>query len=391
VTDRRPPSALDQIAFLTLAAALSVIQLSIAYGESLLGISIILWLVLLIRGESRPALPDFLLPLGVFAALTLASTAASADRWTSLREDKQLLLYLIVPVVMTVARGSRAGTITNAIIAVGAVSAFVGLVQGVMIDGLSYDVLMHNRPHGLVGHFMTYSGLLMLVVCTAAAQLIYRDRDWLWPAVAVPALLVALAVTMSRNVWIGTLAALTTLLVLRRPRLTWAVPVAVALALLIAPVRSRARDIFDPTNVTNLDRVSMLKSGEAMVADHWLLGVGPNMVPAAYLEHYKRADAVDPDDQKGSTRAHLHNVVVQIAAERGIPALVAWFWFIGVAIHSLWRQTRIGPSRALAAAGVAAIVAMLTAGMFEHNFGDSEFLVLFLGLITLPYAARRPA
>jgi len=31
---------------------------------------------------------------------------------------------------------------------------------------------------------------------------------------------------------------------------------------------------------------------------------------------------------------------------------------------------------------------MLTAGMFEHNFGDSEFLVLFLGLITLPYAAR---
>jgi hypothetical protein len=27
--------------------------------------------------------------------------------------------------------------------------------------------------------------------------------------------------------------------------------------------------------------------------------------------------------------------------------------------------------------------------MFEHNFGDSEFLMLFLGLITLPFAARR--
>jgi hypothetical protein len=30
---------------------------------------------------------------------------------------------------------------------------------------------------------------------------------------------------------------------------------------------------------------------------------------------------------------------------------------------------------------------MIAAGMFEHNFGDSEVLILFLGLITLPFAA----
>jgi hypothetical protein len=32
---------------------------------------------------------------------------------------------------------------------------------------------------------------------------------------------------------------------------------------------------------------------------------------------------------------------------------------------------------------------MMTAGMFEYNFGDSEFLMLFLLLVTLPYAAAR--
>ena len=32
---------------------------------------------------------------------------------------------------------------------------------------------------------------------------------------------------------------------------------------------------------------------------------------------------------------------------------------------------------------------MLAAGLFEYNFGDSEFLMLFLVLITLPYAAER--
>jgi hypothetical protein len=32
---------------------------------------------------------------------------------------------------------------------------------------------------------------------------------------------------------------------------------------------------------------------------------------------------------------------------------------------------------------------MLAAGLFEYNFGDSEFLMLFLVLITLPFAALR--
>ena len=32
---------------------------------------------------------------------------------------------------------------------------------------------------------------------------------------------------------------------------------------------------------------------------------------------------------------------------------------------------------------------MLAAGMFEYNFGDSEFLMLFLLLVTLPFAAFR--
>jgi hypothetical protein len=44
----------------------------------------------------------------------------------------------------------------------------------------------------------------------------------------------------------------------------------------------------------------------------------------------------------------------------------------------------------LAAGALAAIAAMLAAGMFEYNFGDSEFLMLFLIIVTLPFAAERP-
>jgi O-antigen ligase len=84
-------------------------------------------------------------------------------------------------------------------------------------------------------------------------------------------------------------------------------------------------------------------------------------------------------------------VPLQIAAERGLPALAVWLWFIVVAARDLLRLVRAGgTTRPLAAGGLAAIVAMLVAGFFEYNFGDSEFLMLFLGLITAPFAATRP-
>lgn len=378
---------IEKWAFWTFAASLAAVQLSLAAAQILFGVSAILWLLLAIRDGRVPEVPAFFVPLLLYAILTLVSTAVSPDPMTGLREDKQLILFLIVPIAVRVAGGANASRALTAIIAVGAVSAFAGIVQGIVVGDLSYDYLIHHRPHGLLGHYMTYSGVLMLVFCAAAAQLIFAEREWLWPAVAVPAMLVALAVTLSRNVWVGALLAVSVLLVARRPRLLVGVPIVLAVALTFSPVRQRALSMFDPSNATNQDRVSMLKSGVAMIRDHWLTGVGPNRVPAEYLAHYKRADAVDPPDQPGSTRAHLHNVVVQIAAERGLPALAAWLWFVASAAVGLWSRMRRGPAPAIAAAGLAAIVAMLAAGLFEHNFGDSEFLMLFLGLITLPYAA----
>jgi hypothetical protein len=45
----------------------------------------------------------------------------------------------------------------------------------------------------------------------------------------------------------------------------------------------------------------------------------------------------------------------------------------------------------LSAAALAAVAAMLAAGLFEYNFGDSEFLMMFLVIVTLPFAALNDA
>ena len=119
-----------------------------------------------------------------------------------------------------------------------------------------------------------------------------------------------------------------------------------------------------------------------MVRDHPLTGVGPNMVPILYDEYR-------PDYAVNQTNPHLHNVPLQIAAERGLPALALWLWFLVSVTVGLFRLFRQQQDKVLAASGLAAIVAMLAAGLFEYNFGDSEFLMLFLVLVTLPFASAR--
>ena len=73
---------------------------------------------------------------------------------------------------------------------------------------LGYDNL-NMRPRGLLNQYMTFSGVLMLVTCAAVARLVFGSVRSPWPLVAVPALLVALIATYTRNAWIGTLLGVT--------------------------------------------------------------------------------------------------------------------------------------------------------------------------------------
>jgi O-antigen ligase len=148
-----------------------------------------------------------------------------------------------------------------------------------------------------------------------------------------------------------------------------------------AHIKQRAASAFDPNEDSNRDRIQMVEMGVDIVRDHPVFGVGPEMIGSVYGQ-YLRPNPVH------TYNPHLHDVPVQIAAERGLPALAVWLWFIVIATRDLWRQLRSGPAKALAGAGLAAVVSMIVAGFFEYNFGDSEFLMLFLGLITLPFAAR---
>lgn len=372
--------ALDRAAFWLLLAFVASLQLSIAAAGILLTAALLAWAALLARDRTRPSAPAFMLPLAIYAAATLVSAAFSIDPWTSIVDSKQLVLLLIVPMVFHLARGRNANLVLDTILAVGAASAAYGVIQYGL---LQYDSL-GRRPDGALTHYMTYSGTLMLVLCAAVATLVFGGRDRIWPALVMPALVVALAVSLGRNAWVGACVAVGLLLALRDFRLVALLPVAIALLFAVAPasVTNRMMSMFDLNDPSNQDRVAMLEAGAGMVADHPLTGVGPAMVQREYPK-YRPAYGVQP------VNPHLHNVPMQIAAERGLPALAIWAWFIaalGMTLVRLFLRTR---DRLLPATAIAATAAMLAAGLFEYNFGDSEFLMLFLVLITLPFAAAQ--
>jgi len=381
LSDAQTTPLLDRLTVALLLAFVATVQVSIVAAQAFFVLLLFFWIAALVRDKTRPTVPRFFWPLLAYAAVTLVSSAFSIDPIESFIDSRQLYLFLIVPVIYDVARGTRSRTVLDVIVTIGALAAAYGIIQYGM---LHFDSL-RLRPRGTMGHYMTYSGTLMLVIGVAAARLVFGVRDRLWPALVMPALIVALTLTFTRSAWVGVCVGVSLLFILKDFRLTGLIPVIIALLFALAPDRitDRIMSVFDLRDPSSRDRVAMLQTGGAMIKDHPLAGVGPNMVERLYPQYRDPASV-----QK--VNPHLHNVPIQIAAERGLPALAVWLAFIAMLAAGVFRIFRRSQDRVLAAGALAAIAAMLSAGMFEYNFGDSEFLMLFLVLVTLPFAAERP-
>src|SRR5262245_61943614 len=381
--EAEPPmtaSRFAQIAAGALVASAGALQFSIAAGWILLAVSVVAWLAML--ASRRPwsfEVPPFFWALAAYAGLTLVSAAFSTDPRISLIDCKQLVLFLVVPLAYHVLNESRAQTLATVVMSLGAASAAIGIFE----YGILHFDNLGRRPQGTLGHYMTYSGLLMLVICVALARILFSQRERTWAVLVMPALLVAVSVTLTRNAWVGICGAAALLLLLKDFRLLAVLPVVAAIFFGIAPTQMQARfkSIFNTKDPSNRDRMAMLQEGERMIRTHPLVGVGPNMVQPLYAEYR------GPDGEV-KVNPHLHNVPVQIAAERGLPALAAWLTFIVMLLMDLARRFRARSHQFFLATALACIVSMLAAGMFEYNFGDSEFLMLFLMLVTLPFAVE---
>jgi O-antigen ligase len=380
MTSNATIDAARRVGVIAIVGLVASLQFSIAISQVALTVACAAYAVVCFVERRFPALPTWTSPLLLYAAWTLASAAASANPLLSLADCKQLALFLIVPAVFEFVTSRIAVFLTGVVITAGAISAVVGISQYSLLE---YDEL-GLRPRSTLSIYMTFAGLMMLVTNVAVARLLFARQQRVWPAVTLPPVLAALVLSLTRSAWIGAAAGVGFQLSRRDYRWLGLLPIVLVVAAAVAPIQlsNRAYSIFDAQDQTRRDRIAMVQMGLEMVADHPIFGVGPDMVRHVYAT-YRPPTAVQAENP------HLHNVPLQIAAERGVPALALWIWFIVTLIIGLHQSVTHGRHRLLAAAALGCVCSMLTAGMFEYNFGDSEFLMLFLVLITLPFAADR--
>ena len=223
-------------------------------------------------------------------------------------------------------------------------------------------------------------------LCVAAGLLALRRPRWPGPstgvvlaAAAVVVATWALVVSQTRNAWLGALFGLAAVLVLRAPRALWLLPAGLLLLLAVRPANLMARLTW--SDASSIDRYYMWQAGLDMIRDKPVFGQGPGMILRAYPD-YRWEEAPNP------RQPHLHDNVLQIAAERGLPALAFWLWMMTLLVGGALREARTARARHRfeGPAAFGALVTLIVAGVFEYNFGDSEVAMFTLIVAALPFA-----
>jgi O-antigen ligase len=378
---------LERLIAILLSAFVVFSLISISAMQTAYILALVAWLLQLCLGggAARVRLPLLLPVCGYFLASVLASVTALAP-YRSLLELRNVfevaIFYLAVNHVTTVA---RATTLTRVLIAVGALMALYGLGQSI-VHGADF------RIHGTMSIYMTFAGLLMLVSVMALAQLLYQAerRLVLW---CLPALLLqtaALLMTQTRNAWLGLLAGGAMVLGFRQRLLLLLLPVIALAAFLLVPgaVQERLRSLVDPHQITARHRLYVWHNAIQLIQHYPWTGVGMRNIPRPVLEYH------DPDDPNATKRLqHLHNNLLQVAAERGLIGLAWWLAIWSAYVSHTWSlYWRLGPqdgmAKALVAGSMASIVSFHIAGLFENNFGDSEVISLVYFLMALPFIIK---
>jgi putative inorganic carbon (hco3(-)) transporter len=370
---------------------------SIAVYQTLLGGA----LGALLVARERLRFPPILLPLGIFVALTLVALALSSNPRAGVPQIVKLYVFLMLPVVYTAIKNVR--EIRPLVWGWGAAATASGLWafvqfwtkrQRALAAGEDfYTAYVADRATGFMGHWMTFGAAQMTALMLLVALVFFAPpRRYRWLALSAAAIiLVSIIIGWTRSVWLATAVSAGYLVAVWRPKLLLLAPIVLALGWVLSPasVRERVVSIYKPHGQvdSNQHRYVTRRAGYAMIQAHPWFGIGPEM-PGKLFQQYVPADIPKPLPE--GFYGHLHNIYLQYAAERGVPALLAFLSMIGMMLWHWGSRVRSAVDvdrKAILHGSTAALIALLIEGFFEHNLGDSEVLGMFWVIVAWGYRA----
>jgi O-antigen ligase len=369
------PESLGRNIGYILCAFAAAIPLSIALAQTLLAAAVLLalrhWWIGAVRIPRTPL--DG--PLAAFLASTALAAVFGLDPVQAWWGNRTYLQVAIVYLVVAYAPTSDQ------------VLALLKFFLAGMIVTSAHTVWNAVLPWALPDPFpgsMTESGQLLFAIGLSASLWLGRAA---WPRVLPWTLLLhwaALVANLKRGVWLGALATMAVLGLLRSRRAILASVGAAALAIgLFPPVQARightVRDFYMPGNRRDIWAAAV------DVIRRFPMGVGRKN--GTILRDYPNI----PPRHK-----HAHNNLLQITMEFGILGLVTFLWWTVAYARLAWRTCRSASpeepvSSAIAAAAFATFVGFHVAGLVEYNFGDTEVLEVFFLVMGAAIVVSRAA
>jgi hypothetical protein len=255
------------------------------------------------------------------------------------------------------------------------------------------------RATGFYNHWVTYAEVLQLIASLALGILLAlkhkKSLMGLLLLLAVLGLVFALAMTVTRASWIGFAVSVVIMLLLTSSRRTILIAGACAIPLVLASIfllqQRRSIGFIDRQDQSTSWRWMVWREGfELLVSKprHLLFGVGIDSIKG----HWREWGLFDNGRQP---IGHMHSNLLQIALERGVPALIVWLILFAVYIRMLWRLARREAqpehaqfairnfSRGLAVGALGGALGFFTSGLVHYNWGDSEVVTVFYFIMGL--------
>ncbi len=398
-------SVLTRAAFWLTGGAVVAIVFSIAACQILLALA----LVTLLFSGTKLRFPPIGLPLGLFMLGTALSLAFSADPVSGRPQLRKFFVFVMLLVVSSAFRElADLRRLVLCWVGAGALTAARGLVQfgekyrEAIFSGQSfYEYYVGERITGFMSHWMTFSGQLVIVLLMLCAFLFFspvaRGKLLWYGLLSAGPLAAAIVLGFTRSIWLAGGVAGLYLVAFWRRRLLWAVPVLVAAGIWFAPpaVRNRVVSMFQPQKEidSNQHRIVCWRTGWEMIKAHPWLGLGPEQVGAQFDKY------LPPDIRKplpSGWYGHLHSIYVHYAAERGVPTMLMLVWLLVKILYDFLAAVRRlppgpGDAKFILHGAISVVLAIMVAGIFELNLGDSEVLTMFLVVVAAGYVAREQA
>jgi hypothetical protein len=254
------------------------------------------------------------------------------------------------------------------------------------------------RSSGFYGHYVTYAEMLQLVASLAFGLFIARRRKLSWQAgllaLSVALMCGALLLTVTRASMVAFLlsAFLIVLVGASRRALLLALLLALPIALFGLFLLQQKRNVsfLDPRDDSINWRKTVQREGfELLVSKprHMLVGVGMDSIKRYWREWGLFDNGRIP-------MGHMHSNLLQLALERGIPALLLWLAWLAVYARMLWRLSGAAKlsgwiERGLVLGALGGVAGFFTSGLVHYNFGDSEDVMILYFIMGLCLVVER--